>query len=299
VSFNSIGYIIKEGFKSIFKQKKMSGASVAIMVATMFMFGVFYVLSENINYVMEQVETQQGMRVVISDEATEDEITKLKTDIQRIDGVNTVEFYSKEDAMASLKQRLGDKQSVLEGLDEENFLPASYFVTLTDLDRNEEIQEQILKLSGVEKISSDNNTIAKLSKIARGIRTGTLVILIILVVISIAIIAYTIKLTVYARRKEIEIMKYVGATNSFVRGPFIVEGIVIGIISALISVAIMAVVYNSVLNGIMASSVIKSLVITFRTFEEMILRILLVYLVVGIGIGILGSSISMKKYLDA
>jgi ABC-type antimicrobial peptide transport system permease subunit len=155
-----------------------------------------------------------------------------------IDGkkvVNTVTFVSKEEAMKSIKERLGDKQDVLEGLDEENFLPASYFVTLNDLSKNQQVQEEIMKFDGVEEISTDNDTIAKLNNIAKGIRMGTLIILVILVVISIAIIAYTVKITVYARRKEIEIMKYVGATNSFVRGPFIIEGLIIGIISAAIA----------------------------------------------------------------
>jgi cell division transport system permease protein len=156
-----------------------------------------------------------------------------------------------------------------------------------------------MKFDGIEEISTDNDTIAKLNNIARGIRMGTLVILIILVAISIAIIAYTVKITVYARRKEIEIMKYVGATNSFVRGPFIIEGLIIGIISAAISVIIMMLVYNGILNSILESNVIQSLSVSFYTFNELFLRVLGVYLLLGMGIGVLGSSISMKKYLNA
>ena len=265
---NSLNYMIKEAFKSVFKQRKMSSASIAIMIATMFIFGIFFVLGENINFVMEQVENKQGMRVVIKDDVEETILEGMKSKIQNIeiDGkkvVNTVTFVSKEEAMKSIKERLGDKQDVLEGLDEENFLPASYFVTLNDLSKNQQVQEEIMKFDGVEEISTDNDTIAKLNNIAKGIRMGTLIILVILVVISIAIIAYTVKITVYARRKEIEIMKYVGATNSFVRGPFIIEGLIIGIISAAISVIIMMLVYliiivniniNTVFAGIMDTS---------------------------------------------
>jgi cell division transport system permease protein len=156
-----------------------------------------------------------------------------------------------------------------------------------------------MKFDGIEEISTDDDTIAKLNNIARGIRMGTLIILVILVVISIAIIAYTVKITVYARRKEIEIMKYVGATNSFVRGPFIIEGLIIGIISAAISVIIMMLVYNGILNSILESNVIQSLSVSFYTFNELFLRVLGVYLLLGMGIGVLGSSISMKKYLNA
>lgn len=301
---NSLNYMIKEAFKSVFKQRKMSSASIAIMIATMFIFGIFFVLGENINFVMEQVENKQGMRVVIKDDVEEYILEGLKSKIQNIeiDGkkvVNTVTFISKEDAMKSIKERLGDKQDVLEGLDEENFLPASYFVTLNDLSKNQQVQEEIMKFDGVEEISTDNDTIAKLNNIAKGIRMGTLIILVILVVISIAIIAYTVKITVYARRKEIEIMKYVGATNSFVRGPFIIEGLIIGIISAAISVIIMMLVYNGILNSVLESNVIQSLSVSFYTFNELFIRVLGVYLLLGMGIGVLGSSISMKKYLNA
>ena len=301
---NSLNYMLREAFKSVFKQRKMSSASIAIMIATMFIFGIFFVLGENINFVMEQVENKQGMRVVIKDDIEESTLEGLKSKIQNIeiDGkkvVNTVTFISKEDAMKSIKERLGDKQDVLEGLDEENFLPASYFVTLTDLSKNQQVQDEIMKFDGIEEISTDNDTIAKLNNIARGIRMGTLIILVILVVISIAIIAYTVKITVYARRKEIEIMKYVGATNSFVRGPFIIEGLIIGIISAAISVIIMMLVYNGILNSILESNVIQSLSVSFYTFSELFLRVLGVYLLLGMGIGVLGSSISMKKYLNA
>ncbi len=302
--FNSLKYMIKEAFKSVFKQRKMSSASIAIMIATMFIFGIFFILGENINFVMEQVENKQGMRVVIKDEVEESILEGLKSKIQNIEingkkVVNTVTFISKEDAMKSIKERLGDKQDVLEGLDEENFLPASYFVTLNDLSKNQEVQDEIMKFDGVEEISTDNDTIAKLNNIAKGIRMGTLIILVILIAISIAIIAYTVKITVYARRKEIEIMKYVGATNGFVRGPFIIEGMIIGIISAAISVIIMMLVYNGILNGILESNVIQSLSVSFYTFNELFMRVLGVYLVLGIGIGVLGSSISMKKYLNA
>ena len=142
----NLGYLIKEGFKSVFKQKKMTGASIIIMCATMFMFGVFYLLGENINFVMRQVESRQGMRVIIKEEATNDQIKDLQIKIQQIDGVNTVTFSSKEDALATVKSWFGDKQDLLIGYDEDNPFPASYFVTLTDLSRNEEVQKKIKKL---------------------------------------------------------------------------------------------------------------------------------------------------------
>ena len=293
----NLGYLIKEGFKSVFKQKKMTGASIIIMCATMFMFGVFYLLGENINFVMRQVESRQGMRVIIKEEATNDQIKDLQIKIQQIDGVNTVTFSSKEDALATVKSWFGDKQDLLIGYDEDNPFPASYFVTLTDLSRNEEVQKKIKELEMVDDISTKNDTISTLSTVAKNIQMVTLVLLILLIIISIFIISYTIKLTVYARRREISIMKYVGATNGFIRGPFIVEGIIIGIISAFITLAIIGLAYKQTLSKILESSVIQRLTISLYSFSELFARVLLVYLVLGIGIGVIGSIISMRKYL--
>lgn len=297
VRINSLIYLIGEGIKSVFKQKKMTSASVIIMCATMFMFGVFYLIGENVNFVMRQVESQQGMRVVILEEATESDIEKLRTDIQKIDGVSTVTFVSKEEALASMKNWLGEYQDVIAGYDEDNPFPASYFVTLTDLDRNEEVQEKIKSLKSVDKITSSNDTISKLASIAKSLQTVTLVLLSLLIIISIFIISYTIKLTVYARRREISIMKYVGATNGFIRGPFIVEGMVIGVISALITLAIVGLSYNGTLSKILESTVIQNMTVSFYTFDQLFIKILIVYFILGIGIGILGSIISMRKYL--
>ncbi|MBR3134285.1 MAG: permease-like cell division protein FtsX [Clostridia bacterium] len=295
--YNSFGYLISEGFKSVFKQKKMTSASIIIMCATMFMFGVFYLLGENVNYVMRQVESQQGMRVIIKDDASESEIDDLKNKIQQIENVSTVKFYSKEDALASMKSILGEHQDLIVGYDEDNPFPASYFVTLTDLSKNKEVQDKILKLDPVEEISTDNDTIANLSRVAKSIQNITLVLLTLLIIISIFIISYTIKLTVYARRREISIMKYVGATNSFIRGPFIVEGIIIGIISAFITIGIVAITYEATLSKILESSVMKSLSISLFGFTDLFIKVLIVYLILGTGIGVLGSTISMRKYL--
>ena len=125
----------------------------------------------------------------------------------------------------------------------------------------------------------------------------TLVILALLIIISIFIISYTIKLTVHARRKEISIMKYVGATNSFIRGPFIVEGIIIGIISAVITLVILGLAYNGIINAIGSSAILNAISISLLSFSDMFYLVLAVYLGLGIGIGILGSTISMRKYL--
>ena len=294
--FNVFSYLIKEGFKSTFKQKKMTSASIIIMCATMFIFGLFFVIGENVNSVITQLESQQGIQIFIDEHATNEEIETLGSQIRAINGVNRATFVSKEDALNSMKTTLGD-ESLFEGWDEENPFPASYFVTLTDLSLNEQVQSEILALDNVDEIQSQNTTINRLQSLANGIQITTIIILVLLIIISIFIISYTIKLTVHARRREISIMKYVGATNSFIRGPFIVEGVIIGVISAIITLVILGVSYNAVMSGIGESVLIQEIGIGLLSFSEMFYLVLAVYLILGVGIGVLGSTISMRKYL--
>lgn len=294
--YSVFSYLIKEGFKSTFKQKKMTSASIIIMCATMFIFGLFFVIGENVNSVITQIESQQGIQIFIEEDATDADIETLGNQIRAINGVNRVTFVSKEDALNSMKTTLGD-ESLFEGWDEENPFPASYFVTLTDLSLNDQVQSEINKLDNVDEIESQNTTINRLQSLANGIQITTVIILVLLIIISIFIISYTIKLTVHARRREISIMKYVGATNSFIRGPFIVEGIIIGVISAIITLVILGLAYNGVMGKIGDSILIQEMGFGLLSFSEMFYLVLTVYLVLGVGIGVLGSTISMRKYL--
>ena len=232
-----------------------------------------------------------------SEDATESQIETLGNEIRKINGVNKVTFVSKEDALNTVKSWFDTEQDLLTGYDEENPFPASYFVTLTDLGLNEQVQSQIFKLEAVDEIESENNTINRLRDLASGIQIMTVIILTLLIIISIFIISYTIKLTVHARRREISIMKYVGATNSFIRGPFIVEGIIIGIISGIITLVILGVSYNAIINKLGTSAILQTISIGLLSFSDMFNLVLTVYLILGIGIGVLGSAISMRKYL--
>ena len=196
------------------------------------------------------------------------------------------------------KDRLKDQAYVLEIYEENNILPTSYIVTLTDLSKTKEVQEEILTFDHVKRIESSDQTISTLLKIANGIRIGTGIFLLFLIVISVFIISNTIKLSVHSRRKEISIMKYVGATNSFIRWPFIIEGIIIGVVAALLSIIIIGLLYNLVAGQIMESSVVALINISLLSFSEMFNLIICVYMGLGIGVGVLGSAISMRKYLE-
>ena len=205
---------------------------------------------------------------------------------------------SKEDALNQTKEKLKNKQALLAGWDEDNPFRASYMVTLTDLKLSSQVQEEILKIDTVAEISSRDETINGLVTIANGVRIVSAVILTLLVLISVFIIANTIKLTVHARRKEISIMKYVGATDSFIRWPFIIEGIIIGIVAALISIVVLGIAYNLISNAMAGSTLLSKMGMSLLSFTDMTTLLVIVYLTLGIGIGALGSSLSMRKYLQ-
>lgn len=297
--YNIFGYLIGEGFSNVFKNKKSTGASLMIMCATMIIFGVFLILGENINHFVKDVEDSQGIQVFAKEEATDEQIKALGEQISKIEGVNKTQFKSKEDALNQMKEKFGEEnESLLEGYEgENNIFTASYVVTLTDLNLNQQVQDEISKLDNVKKITSSNQTVTTLIDLSNGIKIVTGVILLLLIVISVFIIANTIKLTVHARRKEISIMKYVGATNGFIRWPFIVEGMIIGIISSLISILLVGLAYNFIDEQMVNSSFMKIMGVSLVSFGDMFNSIIVVYMLLGIGIGALGSIISMRKYL--
>ena len=297
--YSIFGYLIGEGFRNVFKNKKSSVASLIIMCATMFVFGIFFIVGENVNHITQSIEQQQGMEVFIYDEATEAQITELGNQIRNLDYVNTVTFKTKEQALEQMKNMFKDKRDLLATYEgEHNPFKASYIVTLTDLTMAEEVQSQIAASSDIiSSIQVRSDTIEALIKIADGVKIVSMIILIILIFISIFIITNTIKLTVHARRKEISIMKYVGATNGFIRWPFMVEGMIIGLISVLISVLILGGCYNAVATQIEQALIDARIEIPLLDFQSMFGTLMIVYLILGIGIGAIGSAISMRKYL--
>ena len=294
---NVLGYLLGEGFRNVFNNKKSSGASLAIMCATMLIFGVFFIIVQNINNMVTSLEEQQGMQIFIKKEATEAQIEQIGEQIKALDGINTITFVSDVDALNTVKEKLKDKQALLSGWDESNPFRASYVITLTDLKLSSSIQDEIWKIDNIYSIESRDDTINALVSIANGVRIVSAAILILLILISIFIIANTIKLTVHARRKEISIMKYVGATDGFIRWPFIIEGILIGIMAALLSIGLLTIIYSLIVNSVSQSTMLQKIGVNLLSFGNMLNILIIVYLILGIGIGTLGSSISMRKYL--
>ena len=323
MGYSGFSYLVGEGFNNVFKNKKSSIISIMTMICTMLLFGLFFAIGVNVNEILEQVQMKQGMNVFIWDETTEEQKQQFESEIKALDGVNTVVFKNKQEALEDMKSRFKENQELMTGYEgENNIFPASFIVTLTNLEQVKEIQAEIERIGArlategrseqvdlnvegntvhnsiIKNITSKDNTISTLITIAKGVRITIGIIFIGLLIISITIISNTIKLTVHARRKEISIMKYVGATNGFIRWPFMVEGIVIGLISAVITLLIVGIAYDFVVQQIEASKILQTMGITLLSFVDIGKIVAIVYAVLGIGIGITGSAMSMKKYLE-
>ena len=305
MNYNIVSYLIGEGFKNVLKNKKSTFAAFIIMFVTMITVGLGIAGGSNITSIINQLENDFPINVYIEDTASQDDIKDMEEQIKSIEYVNNVTYTSKEKALEKERENLGDTANVvLNSYTESNHpFPASFTVTLTDLEKSSEVIAILQQLDNVKKDENGNpcvitkqDTITGLNKVKKGIRIAFFSIGALLIVISTIIISNTIKLTVHARRREISIMKYVGATNNFIRAPFIVEGIVIGVIAVAASLLITGGIYELVYNAcnIMITATFNCQLLLFK---DIFYENLLVFSVLGIGIGVLGSSLSMKKYL--
>ena len=316
--YNLISYLIGDGIQNIGKNKKSTISAIVIMVVTMITVGICFVLGENVKAILKSMENGYSIEVYIDEHATETEKTQLKKDLSQIEYVNpdNIHFVDKKEAYHKAVKKLGE--DALKGYTEaENPFPESYVITLTKLDKLDEVLPKIRALENVKDTSengdggnnSENETKSPAEKLTRFNRSTNIFILAvggILIAFSVIIIGNTIKLTVHARRKEISIMKYVGATNNFIRAPFIVEGIIIGMISTLISVILLGGIYIWLKNGLIGNTLhnwlkgfsnMSSGMENLLEFNQLFPQIMVIFLAIGIGIGVFGSVLSMKKYL--
>lgn len=272
----------------------MTVASITSVMAAMLILGLFLILVLNVNTMANQVESQLELKAFLNDNLTKEQIDRIGSNIKSLEGVASVTFESKEQALENFKKQLGDKSYLLEGLEKDNPLPQSYIVKVKNANMMKDISHKIKQINGVDKVSYGQDVVEKLLGIIKIIRVVGLSIILILFVISIVIISNTIKLGVYARRKEISIMKYIGATDWFIRWPFLIEGIILGLLGALISVTILALIYDY------AANLINSRLIVFELLpvDKIVGDITLYFSVIGAIIGALGSGISIKRFLN-
>jgi len=292
-----LGYTLKQAFRQIYRNRAMSLASIFAITAMLLILGLFFILIINVNMAAESVKSDYNtIEVWLEDATGEDDIQTMVSDISGWKDVTTVDFRSKEDALSILKERWGESGYLLDGL-QKNPLPNSIVITVSDLEKSAAVAEKAEKLDGIEGVKYYKDTVDKLIKITNGMQLAAVVIMIFLVIVSVVVVANTIKLTVFARAEEITIMKYVGATNWFIRGPFLAEGIIIGIFSALVSAGLVGLIYAKV-QSVIGTEMVTILSAPLVPTGFMVANLFWIFIALGVSIGSWGSIVSMRKFLD-
>ena len=281
-SFN-INYLTKEGVRNVWSNRLMSIASIAVLSSCLVLIGCAIMLFVNINSMLENVEDQNVIMV-----------NKVGQDIRMIPSVASVDFVSKEDAYKSQLESMGDEASLLDGL-EENPLPDAYKVTLENLNDYDNVMTMLTSVENTLSVRGNSDLAGQVRQIRSGVTYISVGMIIMLLAVSLFIIANTVRVTMYNRRLEISIMKAVGATNWFIRWPFIIEGILIGIISGFVSLLLVFGLYELALKSL--GTIFTLFGATSIPFGSYALPMLLAFILIGVFAGVFGSIFSMGRYL--
>ncbi|MBR2109483.1 MAG: permease-like cell division protein FtsX [Ruminococcus sp.] len=285
-----LGYLIKEGLKNIWNNRIMSIASICVLVSCLVLTGSAVLFTLNVDKVVKSVEGSNETTFYLADNLSRVESVYIGRDIRKIKNVKEAEYCSKDKAIERYKKMLGEE--IFERMNEDNPLPDAYIVKMKDIKKYKETVKEIMAIKGVSQVASRQETADRLAKIDGLVKTLSFWIVLALMIISLFIISNTIRATMHNRRFEISIMKSVGATNHFVRVPFVVEGMAIGLIAAVISTCGMIFLYDGIMN--IVTSVIP---FTAIPLSEVFLYMAGAFVVAGVLIGMVSGIISIRKYL--
>lgn len=288
-------YFVSEGIKSFTTNGLMSLASTIIVVASLVVFGIYLLFSMNINHIAKQFEEECEIQVWIDENVPADgtEMQDIENQIKAVPNVNEVVFFSNEEALADYKQQLGADSEYLDGFDTDNPLRDSFKVTLQDISLAEDTSAEFAKIGGVANISDNRTSMNKLVLITNIVRHISFWFMLFLGALAVFIISNTIKITLFARRRDINIMKYVGATDSFISWPFIVEGVVIGLAGAAISLVLVSLGYGL----FVAQEFVMFNTIEFCTLGQVLVPMICWFASIGGLLGAFGSAISIRRHL--
>lgn len=294
---SSLKYLIKEGFRNTWTNRMMSIASICVLMSCLVLIGSASMIFLNIDSLLSRIEEENVIMVYVADGTTDEEIAQMDVNIKAVGNIEKTEFVPKEAAWEEQLATMEEAQAeFFTQISSDIPLPDAYKVTVTNLDQFDQTVEKLKALDHVDTIRENKNLAQKLVAIRQGISVIAIVIISVLFIISLFIISNTIKLTVYSRRLEISIMKSVGATNSFVRLPFVVEGIILGITSGVISLGLVWGLYELAIKEF--AELIESLGLKALAFADYALPMLGIFVAIGIVSGVGGSLITMRKYLN-
>ena len=291
--FSTNQYFIKETYKSIRRNGFMSFASISTVAVSLLVLGMFLMIFLNTNNLAQYLENQVQISVYMQDSATDKELASVKDKLTKMPGVVKVTQVNKQQALERFKKRLGDQEQLLNSLGKENPFPNSFEVQVDNPDRIKVLTPQIGQLPKVETAKFGQEVVEHLFQLTKILRLGGIVLVVFLAMATLFIISNTIRLTVFARRKEVIIMKYVGATDWFIRWPFLLEGMTLGFFGAVVAFVLINSIYASLLDRIHATLAFLPLLPT----SPLLLYVDLFLLAAGTGIGALGSYISLRKFL--
>ena len=295
MKFNSIKYFFVDAFKSLKRNRTLSIAAMITVLITFFIFGTFILLGLNFNNVIEDVASKVEIKVYLDDDIKLIDQREIELKLNEQEGVKEVIYESKEEAFLNFKESLKDNPGLLKGFDlENNPLPSSYIVKLNAPEFAENIAKSIDGMTGIEDISNQQEMIDTISNFVGGVRVAGITLFGVFVAVSIFLITNTTKITVYSRRKEVGIMKFVGATDWFIRWPFIIEGIIIGTIGSLISSILLFLLYKWAYGYIVSSMLIVTLVPPVFVLNTLAFF----FILGGVIVGALGSIFALRKFLD-
>ncbi|MBQ7385530.1 MAG: permease-like cell division protein FtsX [Ruminococcus sp.] len=288
---SGLGYLLKEGIKSIWSNRMMSLASIGVLVSCLLLTGAAELITLNVSSVVDDIGGENVTRVFLDQEVTDLEAVYIQDEIGKLSNVSYTEFVSKDEAIKQYEDTLReDIFSQMQG--EGNPLPNSVDVTLTDLSLYDDTMAQITAIDGVDSVRDTREIASKLTSLSTLVSSMSLWIVLALSLISIFIISNTIRMTMYSRRFEISIMKSVGATDTFIRIPFVFEGMIIGLISGVIGSLLLTLVYDAVMKGVQDIMQFK-----FIPYDELAIYVWIAFSVSGMLIGMLGSILSIGRYL--
>ncbi|WP_054739437.1 permease-like cell division protein FtsX [Cellulosilyticum ruminicola] len=296
MSWNTLRYLFKEGIIGLWKNKTMALASAGTIVLCLLILGMSYAIGMNIDSLLKQVENKFGITCYVDEDINEGQIQQIKKQIEGISSVKEVKYVSKEEALKSFSEE-SDDVSIFEDFKEDNPLPASFEITVYDIEQQEAVVAALKQLKGIEAqyLKQETQMFINLNKTIDYICIG---IIICLIIVGLLLMSNTIKLTVYVRRKEINIMKYIGATDWFIRLPFLIEGTTIGLVSALIAITAIAFSYDFI-NKKIAIQLMNSLEgISLVSTTIIINGMIPICLGLGISIGLVGSAFAIRKHLQ-
>ena len=296
---SSFRYLVKKGIKNLWTNRMMTVASVGTLVACLLIVGLAVLFSINVDNMVEYIGEQNEMVVFLTLDAPEDYHLTMEQELSQMDGLGTITYVSREEAMDSVVDKyLEGDSGLLEGMDTD-FLPESFRVKIIDPALAETLVQSVQRMDYVEKVEAPTELTRTLVNLRKMVNTFGGAIIAALVIVSMVIITNTIRASVYTRRKEINIMKYVGATNAFIRVPFAVEGVVLGIFAAGLAFFITWGGYDLFVQMVNTESTTWLVSVTSHIlpFDTIALRLLGYYMAAGVAVGGCGSAMSMRGYL--